>query len=79
MFSLLKRYQVLPQGSATLAYETEELKLMHHHVDNAMEILLQGIQDLGNLIGVAAEKNERLKDDMRNIGLFIKYRIICEI
>ena len=71
LFSLLKRYQVLPHGVATLAYAAEELKVMHQHIDNAMEILLQGLQDLGQLIGIAAQDKEKIADDLSNIGFFI--------
>lgn len=72
LFSILKRYQVLPHdGMPTLAYETEELKIMHQHVDNAMAILLQGLQDLGNLVGTVVQNQEQAQEDLKNLGLFI--------
>lgn len=57
--------------SLTLAYETEELQVMHQHVDNAMDILLQGLQDLGTLVGTAAQNQEQAREDLKNLGLFI--------
>lgn len=71
LFSLLKRYETLPQGFPTLVYATEELKVIHQHTDNAIEVLLQGLQGLGHLLSVAAEDKEKTVADVNNIGFFM--------
>lgn len=70
LFSLLKRYKNLSDGMLTMAYQPEELKIMHQHTSNAIELLLLGLQNIGHLIGtINYEKNEI--DEINNIGFFI--------
>ena len=71
LFSLLKRYNTLSEGIPTLAYETKELKTMHQHIDNAMDTLLQGLQDVGNIVSLVAKDNQEAIQDLHNIGFFI--------
>lgn len=71
LFSVLKRYEILPQGLFTLAYKTDELKVMHQHIDNAMDILLQGLQDLGQIVGHVAQDDKDMREDIKNIGYLI--------
>jgi hypothetical protein len=71
LFSLLKRYEILSQGYPTLAYETEELKVIHEHVNNAIEILLQGLQNIGRLIEITMAEKKEIIEDLQNIGFFI--------
>ena len=70
LFSLLKRYEKSATGLPTLAYNFNELKIMHLHIDNVVEILLQGIQGIGQLIGLASlEKN--LVQRLNHLGFFV--------
>lgn len=71
LFSLLKRYEILSQGFPTLAYKTEELKVMHQHINNAIDVLLQGLQDMGHLIDAATHDKGKTIEDLNNIGFFI--------
>lgn len=72
LFSLLTRYENSSSGSSTLAYNSDELIVMHLHIDNAIDVLLLGLQDLGHLIGVAAQSSKiKNIEDLNNIGFFI--------
>ncbi len=71
LFTLLRRYENLSDGNLTLAYSSEELKVMHHHIDNAIDVLLQGLQDLGHLVGVVSQNAKSAIDDLSSIGFFI--------
>jgi hypothetical protein len=70
LFSLLKRYENLPE-SPTLAYSTPELKAINSHVGNVTVTLLQGLQDIGNLIGLVGSKNKKLEAGLCTLGFFI--------
>jgi len=59
LFSLLKRYENSSLGEATLAYNADELLLIHQHTNNAVDILLQGLQDIGQLIGKCKNNLEK--------------------
>lgn len=71
LFSILKRDKILSNGLATLGHDTKALKVMQQHVDNAMDVLLQGLQDLGNLIGMSIQNKKDALEDLNNIGFFI--------
>lgn len=71
LFSLLKRYENLSSGLPTLAYNSDELKVMYQHIDNAMDALLQGLQDIGHLMNMIARDKKEVTDDINNIGFFI--------
>lgn len=70
LFSLLKRYEQKSNGTS-LGYDSEELLAIHQHVGNAMVVLLHGIQDVGNLIGLIAPDRIDLINTLDNLGLFI--------
>lgn len=70
LFSLLKRFETQPNGQSIADFNSEELKVIHQHIDNAIEILLQGLQDLGQLMCLAAQDNEMI-EELNNIGSFI--------
>jgi hypothetical protein len=69
LFSFLKKYEILSHGFPTLAYGTDELKVMHQHIDNAMTVLLQGLQDLGHVSGIVG--NKKIIKSLSHIGFFI--------
>jgi hypothetical protein len=71
LFSLLKRYDIKSQGFTNLVYETEELKVMQQHVTNAIEILLQGMQGIGRLMGGSLSEKKELIEELQDIGFFI--------
>lgn len=71
LFALLKKRIVLSEGFPSQMYETQELKVMYQHVDNAIEIVLQGLQDLGQLLGLAAQDKKKSTEGIYNIGFFI--------
>lgn len=71
LFSLLKRIDSLPEGFTTLAYKTQEIKKMNQHADNAMSVLLQGLQDIGVIVSMSAQKNKDIAQDLKRIGFFI--------
>jgi len=71
LFSLLKRYERLQMGLTELAYETDEQSIIKQHVHNAIDTLLQGLQDVGQLIGIAGQTKEKVIEDLNQIGFFI--------
>jgi hypothetical protein len=71
LFSLLKRYDSLSSGSPMLVYNSNELEIIHQHIDNAMDVLLQGLQDLGCLISATAKNKIKVIEELNNIGFFI--------
>lgn len=71
LFSLLRKYEVLSQDFLSLAYNTEELHAIHQHIDNAMVVLLQGLQDVGNLMGIASQNKKKMMAELKTIGFFI--------
>jgi hypothetical protein len=71
LFSILKRCAISTQGYPTLAYEVDELKMMSHHIDNAMTVLLQGLQDLGQVTSMISQGGKRIIEDLDHIGFLI--------
>lgn len=70
LFSQLKRYDVL-NGLFVLAYRKDDLKNIYQNTNNAMGILIQGLQDFGLLIGLAAQDKSKTMEEFSNIGFFI--------
>lgn len=68
LLSILKRYENVPSGFPELSYNTHELKIIYHHVDNVMDVLLRGMQSLGHLMGVAPDNEIK---NINDIGFFI--------
>jgi hypothetical protein len=62
LFSILKNYQIAPNGLPVLAFNLHELQLLHRHSDDGVKILLQGLQELGLLLG---------KQSHNDLGFFI--------
>ena len=44
---------------------------MRHHTDNAVQVLLLGMQDLGQLIRISATNKEGINASMIGIGMLI--------
>ena len=71
IFSLLRRYENTSNDSPTFAYDSHDLKIMHQHIDNAIDVLLQGLQDLGQLMSMVMQDKKQTIDDLYNIGFFV--------
>ncbi len=71
LFSLLMRYENLPNGFPSLVYQSDELEIINQHIDNAMNILLQGLQGVGNLMSMITEVKNNMSEDINNLGHFI--------
>jgi len=70
LFSLLKRYENIYGESPLLTYNSDELQTINQHVDNAMKVLLQGLQGMSQLIGVASS-NKKDINELSHLGFFI--------
>lgn len=71
LFSMLKSYEVKSEKFSTLSYSTKKLKAMYQHADNAINMLLQGLQDLGKLMSLKSKKEDVKDHSVNNIGFFI--------
>lgn len=71
LFSLLKRREESPSGEIVLGYNSNELSAIHQHVDNAIVMLIQGMQDVGGLLGIAINESDGITESLDNIGFFI--------
>lgn len=71
IFSLIKRYEISSDGFSTFVYHTDELKALYQHAENAISIVLQGLQDVGSLISVAEQNQSRIPSDINGIGYLI--------
>ncbi len=47
LFSLLKRYEAISNEKSMLAYDSDELKIMHQYIENAIDVSLQVCRDWG--------------------------------
>lgn len=68
LFSLLKRYEVNVSGVPILVYNYKEMEIICQHAENATNILLQGLQEIGCLLG-EVDKDNILR--LSNIGWLI--------
>ena len=71
LFFLLTRYENLSLELPILTYNTDELILMHQYIDNAIDVLLKGLQEVGHLMGLSSQKNSENINEINNIGFFI--------
>ena len=71
IFSLIKRYEISPDGFSTFAYDTDEIKALYQHADNAIGIVLQGLQDVGSLISIAEQNKSTIPSDLNGLGYLI--------
>lgn len=67
LFARLKRYQPAQNGLPVLAYENDDIKIMYQYSDDAIRVLLQGLQELGRLLGT---QNKQIENHV-NMGFFI--------
>lgn len=70
LFSLLKRYENLSTTSLCFVYDSDELKVIHQLINNAVDVLLQGLQGIGQLIGITS-LDKRIINALNHLGLFI--------
>lgn len=71
LFSQLKLYENLAPTLPMTAYGSGQLNSMNAHIDNAINVLLQGLQDLGQLIGLASRPKREKIEELNRIGFFI--------
>ena len=70
LLSLLKRYENSSYGLPMSPYDNEELKVINDHINNAMDILLQGLQGIGHLISITP-LDVTIINEAYQLGLFI--------
>jgi hypothetical protein len=68
---LLGRFEILPRQSFIHVGEKEEVRVLRQHVDHAMNILLQGLRDLGHLLYLAAQRKKKFLEDLEKIRFLI--------
>jgi len=61
LFLLIKRYNMLSIGLPILAYRSNELEIINQHIEDVMNILLQGLHGLGYFIGIVSLEKKLLK------------------
>ena len=70
ILSLIIKYEILSESAVKLAYPRQDLLIISHHLNNAVDVMLQGLQEIGNL--VAAVDHEKMKDvSIDEVGAFI--------
>jgi hypothetical protein len=60
-----------------LACSTEELRVIGHHINNVLELLTSGLQDLCFLMGEAKQNKQSSLDQLCSIEFFVS--IICNL
>jgi len=76
IFSLLTKYELLPDNTCELAYTPAELIILRQHMENASEMILQGLQDVGALMA-AVDKEKMKQIPVDSIGCFIS--AVCNL
>lgn len=71
LFALIKLYDFLPDGFKTVGYNVDEIKRLSRHANNAINITLQGLQDIGSLINLVEQSKSKISDDLNGIGYLI--------
>lgn len=72
LFSLIKLYDILPNSIPSFSYRLDELNALYTHADNAINIVLQVLQDIGSLISFAEQaKKPEVPNDLNGIGYLI--------
>ncbi|MBV9575432.1 MAG: hypothetical protein JO149_02280 [Gammaproteobacteria bacterium] len=70
LFSLLKRYETLPNDSPTLAYTSKEMNEIRQHADNAIDSLLSGLHGVAHIIKTATSEQKN-HDELNQLGILI--------
>lgn len=68
LFSIMSKYFI---SDEFLAGATQEIEAMRQHIDNSVQSMLQGLQNIGHLMGVSLQNKDKLSDEIKNIGFFI--------
>jgi hypothetical protein len=72
LFSLLiQNKKFSREGNVSLAFDTQQLEIMHQHTENAIELLLQGLQDLGCVAGMLEDEDKKFLKGLNHIGYYI--------
>ena len=70
IFSFLTKYEIRPDNTLKLAYPPQELNVICQHINNAIETILQGLQDVGHMLALL-DRNEMKNVPIEGIGFFI--------
>lgn len=70
IFALLIKDWQLPNHSS-LNNDPHDTKILRQHVDNAINVLVQGLQDVGYLLSVTMQCNNQSTDQFNNVGFFV--------
>jgi hypothetical protein len=76
LFSILKTHEAPAEESPVLPHSTKKIKIIYQHAENAINLLLQGLQNVGQLIG-AKKRGTLSNSDINNLGFFIA--AICNL
>ena len=71
LFSLLTSCEIPAKDMSILGYSTENLKIMYQNIRHVVDVLLNGLQNVGDLIAIAD------RESMNNMGQFIS--TICNL
>jgi hypothetical protein len=70
LFSILKTHEVQSNELPILPHSTKKIKIIYQHTENAISLLLQGLQNVGQLIGTR-KRSTLSNSEVNNIGFFI--------
>lgn len=73
LFSYIKSCEVYSGGMPRLSYKTRNIKIMYSHVNNSISLLLQGIQEITNLISKSINNGEAIKNEFNGIMILISH------
>jgi hypothetical protein len=71
LFLSLRQHEVEPSRVKAGNYSIDTLKEIYHHADNAIEDLMLGLQNIGNLASVAKPDTDDAIQNLNGLGFFI--------
>jgi hypothetical protein len=71
LLSLLRYYRISSPGHFELIYSTKALKAISQHTDNSIQLLLDGLQALGYILGKNQEE-QTLQSSVSSLGFLIQ-------
>jgi len=72
LYALLKRNSLFSDdGREALSQDSENLMSLCSHIDNAIDSLLRGLQDVGQLIGLVKHDEINMAEEISRLGFFI--------
>lgn len=71
LFSLLRLQSLISGASVIDSGVSDTLIPIYDHANNAIDLMLKGLQGLGQLVGVTAQANQETLEEISDIGFFI--------